>query len=243
MNFNFGTFSDTLIQGLRQFGLDKLEDKVALMARFADLVLRTNEELNLTRIVEPEEMALKNFLDSLSLLRLEWPVELRCLDLGTGAGFPGVPLAIAQEKWQVTLLDSLKKRLTFLEAAATELELGNVRTFHARAEDAGRDGTQREQYDLVVSRAVAALPVLLELSVPLVKVGGCFAAYKSADVDDEVASAAKAVRVLRVELEQVFPLELPYGMGRRTLLLFRKTGPTPSSYPRRAGIPAKRPLQ
>lgn len=242
MTFQSSLFSEILQEGLEAWGLTHLEDAIPAMARFAELVVQTNRELNLTRIVEPEEMALKNFLDSLGILRLAWPDELRCLDLGTGAGFPGVPLALAREGWQFTLLDSLRKRLLFLGEAAEELGLGNVCTLHARAEDAGRQRDHRESYDLVVSRAVAALPVLLELCTPLVKVGGVFAAYKGGQLEPEIESAARASKVLNVELERVFPLELPRGLGERTILLFRKTRPTPSAYPRRAGVPAKRPL-
>ena len=238
-----GPFAEVLREGLRSWQLAHLEDRVPAMVRFAELVERTNRELNLTRIVEPQEMAVKNFLDSLSLLLVDWPEELRCLDLGTGAGFPGVPLALAREGWEITLLDSLRKRLAFLDGAAGELGLANVSTLHARAEDAGRQAQHRESYDLVVSRAVASLPVLLELGTPLVKVGGVFAAYKGAEVEAELESASRAMEILKVSLERVFPLELPLGMGGRTILLFRKEAPTPSAYPRRAGIPEKRPLQ
>ncbi|HPT83078.1 MAG TPA: 16S rRNA (guanine(527)-N(7))-methyltransferase RsmG [Limnochordia bacterium] len=243
MNFERALFEQVLSEGLQALGLAQLEEKVPAMGRFAELVVERNRQLNLTRLVEPREMAVKNFLDSLSILLLDWPQRLQCLDLGTGAGFPGVPLALAQEGWELVLLDSLRKRLAFLEEAAAELSLGNVRTFHARAEEAGRQPDWREQCDLVVSRAVAALPVLLELSTPLVKVGGVFAAYKGGAVEPELKSAARAMEALSVQLERVFPLELPLGMGKRNILLFRKTGPTPAAYPRRPGLPAKRPLE
>ena len=213
MTFAGGPFAEVLREGLRSWQLAHLEDRVPAMVRFAELVERTNRELNLTRIVEPQEMAVKNFLDSLSLLLVDWPEELRCLDLGTGAGFPGVPLALAREGWEITLLDSLRKRLAFLDGAAGELGLANVSTLHARAEDAGRQAQHRESYDLVVSRAVASLPVLLELGTPLVKVGGVFAAYKGAEVEAELESASRAMEILKVSLERVFPLELPLGMG------------------------------
>jgi 16S rRNA (guanine527-N7)-methyltransferase len=243
MSFDRELFDATLLEGLHAWPLEDLGSKVPQMGQFAELVVRANEELNLTRIVEPQEMAVKNFLDSLSILLLDWPQKLRCLDLGSGAGFPGVPLAVARENWQWVLLDSLRKKLAFLEKAAGELRLPNVTTLHARAEDAGRDTGQREQYDLVVSRAVASLPTLLELATPLVKIGGVFAAYKGGSVDHELQSAGRAIRLLQLDLERVFPLQLPGGFGERTILLFRKIGPTPSAYPRRAGIPAKRPLE
>lgn len=243
MTFAGGPFAEVLREGLRSWQLAHLEDRVPAMVRFAELVERTNRELNLTRIVEPQEMAVKNFLDSLSLLLVDWPEELRCLDLGTGAGFPGVPLALAREGWEITLLDSLRKRLAFLDGAAGELGLANVSTLHARAEDAGRQAQHRESYDLVVSRAVASLPVLLELAAPLVKVGGVFLAYKSSDALAELEESSKALQLLQMQIEQVFATDLPFSMGERSLLLFRKTGKTPPLYPRRAGLPSKQPLK
>lgn len=243
MTWDRDLFEEALSNGLQAWSLDHCAAKVPEMARFAELVVHTNQQLNLTRIVEPVEMALKNFLDSLSILQLPWPTEMRCMDVGTGAGFPGVPLAMVQGGWEVVLLDSLRKRLDFLAGAAAELSLDNVSILHSRAEDAGRHKEHRQGYDLVVSRAVAALPVLLELCTPLVKEGGLFAAYKGAGAALEVESAATAMDILQVRLERVFPLELPGEMGERNILLFRKTAPTPRSYPRKAGVPAKRPLE
>lgn len=243
MSWDREHFRVVLQEGLASWGLSSLSEKLQDMVTFAELILETNQEVNLTRIVEAEEMAVKNFLDSLSLLQLDWPEQLRALDLGTGAGFPGVPLAIVRPQWEVVLLDSLRKRLSFLERACAELGVHNTEVLHARAEDAGRAPEHREQYDLVVSRAVAALPVLLELAVPLVKVGGCFAAYKGADARAELEEAKGALKKLKIQVEQVFPLELPHGMGQRSLLIFRKEQPTPARYPRRAGLPQKKPLQ
>lgn len=242
MNFDQGLFESTLSTAADQWGLSISKAELAKMVQFAKIVVKVNQTLNLTRIVEPEEMAIKNFLDSLSCLLLDWPAKLRCLDLGTGAGFPGVPLALCRPEWSIVLLDSLRKRLTFLEEASQQLGLANVTTLHARAEDAGQDKKQRESYDLVVSRAVASLPVLLELSTPLLKVGGHFVAFKASEAGAELASSARALKELNVELEQVFPLALPVDMGERNLLVFRKIGATPRLYPRRAGIPNKKPL-
>lgn len=244
MDFNRELFQSSLLQGLKEWELDLVvKPQLHAVTRFVELVLETNRSLNLTRIVEADEMAIKNVLDSLAPLRLSWPSRQKCLDLGTGAGFPGIPLAICQPQWSWILLDSLRKRLRFLDQAAESLGMVNVATLHARAEDVGQAADHRESYDLVVSRAVASLPVLLELGTPLVKVGGVFAAYKGAEVEAELESASRAMEILKVSLERVFPLELPLGMGGRTILLFRKEAPTPSAYPRRAGIPEKRPLQ
>lgn len=242
MSFDLALFNSTLTEGLQTWGLACSSGELAQMGQFALKIIEVNRGLNLTRILEPEEMAIKNFLDSLSLLLLEWPEQLRCLDVGTGAGFPGMPLALCKPEWSVTLLDSLRKRLNFLEETSLEMGMDNVATLHARAEDAGQDRSQRETYDLVVSRAVASLPVLLELCSPLVTVGGRFVAFKASEAQLEVAQSEPAMRKLKVELEQTFSLELPRGMGERNLLVFRKIKPTPSSYPRRPGLPTKRPL-
>jgi 16S rRNA (guanine527-N7)-methyltransferase len=242
MSFDQKAFQSALKLGLGAWELEEFADLLPAFTNFAELVIETNQTLNLTRIVEPEEMAIKNFLDSLALLRLDWPLQVNCLDLGTGAGFPGVPLAMARPEWSLTLLDSLRKRLRFLERAAQEQGLGNLTTLHARAEDAGQDKRHRQTYDLVVSRAVAHLPVLLELATPLVKVGGYFVAYKGSEARAERKESSQALNKLNVELERVFDLNLPLDMGARTLLVFRKLGPTPPSYPRKAGIPGKLPL-
>ena len=242
MDFNRDLFQSTLLQGLKAWDLDALQTWIPAITRYVELVLDTNQTLNLTRIVEPEEMAIKNVLDSLALLRLDWPARLSCVDLGTGAGFPGVPLALCRRDWSIVLLDSLRKRLRFLDHAAETMGLTNVVTLHARAEDAGQAKEHREKYDLVVSRAVASLPVLLELASPLVKVQGAFVAYKSGDAPSELEQSSKALRELNMQVEHVFPLELPLFMGERNLLLFRKKATTPPLYPRRPGLPGKQPL-
>lgn len=242
MDFDIQIFESVLRQGLGELSLDLPEEVFPTCTQFAQAIVETNKSLNLTRIIESEEMAIKNFVDSLVLLRMEWPKNLRCLDLGTGAGFPGVPLAIARPCWSITLLDSLRKRLRFLDDATRDAGLSNVATLHARAEDAGQSKEHRQVYDVVVSRAVAHLPVLLELATPLVKVGGRFVAYKGSEAETELAESKRATKLLRVGIEQVFEIELPKQMGRRSILVFRKTAATPPTYPRKAGIPNKQPL-
>lgn len=226
-----------------ELGLPATEAQLKQLTRFAALVEAGNRVQNLTRITSAEEMAVKHFADSLTCLMVDLPARgIRCLDVGTGAGFPGVPLAICRPEWDVVLLDSLQKRLAFLEAAAEELGLRNVATVHARAEDAGRNGAYRERFDLVVSRAVAKLPVLLELCVPLTAVGGVFLAMKGADADAEVEESGNALAALGATIEDVVRLELPAGYGRRALVIVRKERPTKPTFPRRPGIPAKQPL-
>lgn len=242
MGFAKSMFLDKLSAGLDELGIDLPRDALAQMAHFAELIVRRNKTLNLTRLVEPDEMAIKHFVDSLSILLKEWPAVQRCLDVGTGAGFPGVPLAIAGLGQEWVLLDSTRKRLNFIAEAAAGLGLANVQIYHARAEHAGRAKGQRECYDLVVSRAVAALPVLLELCAPFVKVGGVIAAYKGSDAQAEVANSMAACEEFHLRLEEVVTLQLPLEMGERSLLIFQKTKPLSRNYPRRAGMAQKRPV-
>lgn len=195
-----------------------------------------NERVNLTAITDKADVAKKHFYDSLLALPVV-PPAARCVDVGTGAGFPGVPVLIARPDVNLTLLDSLQKRLAFLEALLAELGL-SAQIVHARAEDAGRDAALRESFDVAFSRAVASLPVLAELTVPLLKVGGVSVAYKG-DAADEIAAAASAARLLNVRLKSV---DVTGDYGARSLVLMYKTGKTPAAYPRKAGTPAKNPL-
>ncbi len=242
MGFEKSLFLEKLTGGLRQLQIEVPGDSLYQMAEFAQLIVSKNRTLNLTRLVEPDEMAVKNFVDSLTVLLKEWPQEQLCLDVGTGAGFPGMPLAMARAGWRWVLLDSTRKRLNFIAEASASLGLANVAIYHARAEDAGRDRGHRELYDLVLSRAVAALPVLLELCAPFVKLGGAFVAYKGSDAEAELAESRAAQLEFNLILEEVIPLELPLAMRQRSLLIFRKTKPVPRIYPRRAGMAQKRPV-
>ena len=167
---------------------------------------------------------------------------IKLIDVGTGAGFPGIPLKILRPKWRVTLLDSLNKRIGFLDAVKEHLGLEKVETLHSRAEDAAANPAFREQYDLCVSRAVASLPVLLEYCLPFVKKGGWFVSYKSGAVDEELRSAAKALKGLGGSVKKVVRLSLPDTDISRSLIVIKKVETTPKKYPRKAGLPSKSPL-
>ena len=200
------------------------------------LLSEWNERMNLTAITDPVAVAEKHFADSLAALPYLKP-GMKVVDVGTGAGFPGVPLLIMEPGLELTLADSLQKRLTFLDALLKELGL-KAALVHGRAEDLGQNKLYREQYDAALSRAVANLPVLLELTTPFVRVGGTAIAYKG-DADQELESAKTAAFLLHVKLRGV---DLASPLGRRCLIFADKIAPTPRSYPRKAGTPSKKPL-
>ena len=200
------------------------------------LLAEWNEKMNLTAITDPADVAEKHFADSLAALPYLKP-GMQVVDVGTGAGFPGVPLLIMEPRLTLTLADSLQKRLTFLDALLQELGL-SAALVHGRAEDLGQNRLYRERFDAAVSRAVASLPVLLELTTPFVKVGGTAVAYKG-DGAEELKSAKSAAFLLHVQLRHI---ELDSPLGKRCLIFADKVAPTPKAYPRKAGTPNKKPL-
>ncbi|MCI9056201.1 MAG: 16S rRNA (guanine(527)-N(7))-methyltransferase RsmG [Oscillospiraceae bacterium] len=225
-----------LTAGLAALGLDP-----ALCGRleaFAGLVLERNQVMNLTAITEPSAFAGLHLLDSLSLIPLAGLSSGTVVDVGTGAGFPGVPLAIALPEARVTLLDSLGKRIEFLRETCGALGLENTRCVHARAEEFG----EREQFDWAVSRAVAPLPMLCELSLPLVRVGGRFLAMKSSHSQEELDEAGRAISILGGRVDWVKDYPIPGAEIQHRLICIEKTTPTPRKYPRRFSQLKKQPL-
>lgn len=225
-----------LTAGLAALGLDP-----ALCGRleaFAGLVLERNRVMNLTAITEPSAFAGLHLLDSLSLISLAGLSSGTVVDVGTGAGFPGVPLAIALPEARVTLLDSLGKRIEFLRETCGALGLENTRCVHARAEEFG----EREQFDWAVSRAVAPLPMLCELSLPLVRVGGRFLAMKSSHSQEELDEAGRAISILGGRVDWVKDYPIPGAEIQHRLICIEKTTPTPRKYPRRFSQLKKQPL-
>ncbi len=214
--------------------------------RYAQLLVEWNEKMNLTAITDPEGVLVKHLMDSLTVLR-SLPAageKVRLIDVGTGAGFPGIPLAVMREELELTLLDSLNKRLVFLEAVCRALGL-EARCVHARAEEAGRQKAHREKYNVATARAVAALPVLCEYCLPLVVPGGVFLAMKGPDGEREAQEAASAIKVLGGKLSGIDEWQLPPVEGEaaeRKILRIQKISPTPDRFPRQAAKIAKQPL-
>jgi 16S rRNA (guanine527-N7)-methyltransferase len=232
-----------LQEGAKQLGVELTDLQISQFEQYYRLLVETNKVMNLTAITEPKEVAIKHFYDSLTLARvLSFGGVNTLLDVGTGAGFPGIPLKIAFPHLKVVLLDSLKKRIGFLENVVKELGFTNVTCIHGRAEELGRYPDMREKFDVVTARAVARLNVLAEYCLPFVKVGGIFVAMKGAQAEGETAEAKRALSVLGKATFEMVSLELPEEMGTRQLLVVKKRERTPKSYPRKAGTPAKQPL-
>ena len=210
------------------------------LEKFVDMLLERNQVMNLTAITEPDQVARLHLLDSLSLLPVEAFAGKAVIDVGTGAGFPGIPLAIVQQDADFTLLDSLGKRIRFLDEVREALGLGNVTCVHGRAEEFAQ--AHREQFDLAVSRAVANLAVLSELCLPLVKVGGAFLAMKSTGCEAETEGAQTAIRRLGGALERVVDYTIPTTDVTHRVLVIRKTAPTAKKYPRPFAQIKKQPL-
>ena len=236
--------SDILERGCQLLNLSITEKQEEQFMQYYELLVEWNKVMNLTGITEFDEVMRKHFLDSLSIVKaIEKKDMLRVLDLGTGAGFPGIPLKIMFPEWDIVLLDSLNKRIKSLNEVIGQLGLQKISTIHGRAEDFARKEEYREKFDLVVSRAVANLSSLSEYCLPYVKQQGIFVSYKASDVEEEVREAKKAVTVLGGNLEKTVEFQLPDTDIDRTLLVIQKIKKTPGKYPRKAGLPSKEPIR
>lgn len=234
----------TLYNGAQKFNLTLTDAQLAAFERYSQELISWNQRANLTGIIEPGEIAVKHFLDSLSLYPLlaELPPTLSLIDVGTGAGFPGVPLKLVRPALRLTLLEATGKKTAFLHHLIQVLNLTGVTVLTARAEEAGRQSDQRERYDVATARAVAPLPVLAEYTLPFVKRGGVAIVQKGQHPADEIKAAANALGILGGHVSQVLPVTVPGLEAERHLVVIQKIKPTPPQYPRRPGLPAKKPI-
>jgi 16S rRNA (guanine527-N7)-methyltransferase len=232
----------SLQKSVRAFHLELDARQIEDFEIFYRELIDWNTRVNLTAISDREQVIVKHFMDSLSLATVLHPTASASLvDIGAGAGFPGIPLKIAFPALQLTLLEATRKKVEFLNHVIARLGLPDTRAVQARAEDWGKDPAHRERFDYAVARAVADLPVLLEYALPLVRVGGAFIAQKGIAVQPEIERAEPALRLLGGRVREVVPVQLP-GLEPRHLVVVDKTAPTPAGYPRRAGLPERKPI-
>ncbi|MBA2174739.1 16S rRNA (guanine(527)-N(7))-methyltransferase RsmG [Halobacillus locisalis] len=236
--------TNTFVQALQEQGIELNDKQIDQFQRYFDILVEWNEKMNLTAITDQEGVYLKHFYDSLTAAFYhDFTKELRICDVGAGAGFPSLPLKIVFPQLKVTIVDSLKKRITFLNHLAHELELDNVAFYHDRAENFGKNDGFREGYDLVMARAVARMSVLSELCLPLTAKGGHFMAMKGPNLKDEMEDANVAIQTVGGEVKDVFTFHLPEEDSERNIAIIEKRRKTPKKYPRKAGTPNKQPIE
>ena len=239
MNYNLEKFKN----GLQQLHIALSEKQMEQFLQYYELLVEKNKVMNLTAITEFDEVVEKHFLDSVSLTQqMDLHQPLKVLDLGTGAGFPGIPLKIVFPELEITLMDSLNKRVLFLQDVIYSLQLQNIEAVHGRAEEAARNKKYRESFDLCVSRAVANISTLSEYCLPFVKIGGSFISYKSSTIEDELKDGKKGIAILGGKVKDVYKFTLSDSKLQRSFVIIEKEKKTPKAYPRKAGTPSKDPL-
>lgn len=237
MKYDFTKFRNSM----NSIGIELKDSQLNAFETYYDMLIDRNKVMNLTAITEFDEVMDKHFLDSTYLFRsIELKADYKLIDIGTGAGFPGIPLKIVFPELKITLLDSLNKRVGFLNDVIDELNLNDIEAIHGRAEDIARDKAYRASYDIAVSRAVANLSTLSEYCLPFVKIGGKFVSYKSGDCADEVDNAKAAIHLLGGKINKID--EFSYSNNSRSFIVIDKVMNTSNKYPRKAGLPSKKPL-
>ena len=226
---------------LEKLNLTLTEEQIEKFYNYMNLLIEWNKKINLTAIVEPKDIILKHFIDSLTIEKYIKKGET-IIDVGTGAGFPGIPLKIAREDLKITLADSLNKRINFLNEVINKLDLKNIETIHTRAEELGKNKKYREKFDIATSRAVANMSTLSEYLIPFIKVKGRCICMKSSDIDTELENAKKAINILGCKIESKDKFDLPNSDLGRSVIILRKVKNTPSKFPRKAGTTAKEPI-
>ena len=237
MKYDFTKFRNSM----NSIGIELTNSQLNAFETYYDMLIDRNKVMNLTAITEFDEVMDKHFLDSVYLFRsIKLEADYKLIDIGTGAGFPGIPLKIVFSELKITLLDSLNKRVGFLNDVIDELNLNDIEAIHGRAEDIARDKAYRASYDIAVSRAVANLSTLSEYCLPFVKIGGKFVSYKSGDCADEVDNAKAAIHLLGGKINKID--EFSYSNNSRSFFVIDKVMNTSNKYPRKAGLPSKKPL-
>lgn len=226
---------------IEELGINLSEKQKEDFYTYMNLLICWNEKVNLTAITEPKDVIIKHFVDSLTIFKALEPGK-KIIDVGTGAGFPGIPIKIYDEMAKVTLLDSLNKRIIYLNDVIQKLEIKNIESIHGRVEEIANKKEYRQQYDVATSRAVAALNVLVEYLLPLVKVGGKCICMKGPEIQDELTNAENAIKLLGGKIEKVINFKLPNTDFERNLIIIKKIKDTPNIYPRKPGTPSKEPL-
>ena len=235
-------FEKEIIEYMEELEIKLSTEQAEMFFKYMNLLLEWNEKINLTAITDEEEVIVKHFVDSITISKYI-PTGTSLIDVGTGAGFPGIPLSIIRNDLEIVLLDSLQKRINFLEVVIRELGLENIKTVHARAEEFGKNNKYREKFDVATSRAVANLSTLSEYLLPLVKEGGVVICMKGCAIEEELNNSKKAINVLGGKVTRVFEFNLPKTDIKRNIVLVDKVSKTPAKYPRKPGTPSKEPIK
>ena len=234
-------FSDLMIEYGKEIDIVFTKEQLKKFYQYMNLLIEWNEKINLTAIVEPKEIILKHFIDSLTIIKYIEPNK-SVIDIGTGAGFPGIPVKIMREDLDITLLDSLNKRIHFLNEVIQKLELKNITAVHARIEEYAKNKQYRETFDVATSRAVANLTTLSEYMLPMVALKGMAICMKGSEISEEISKSKNSIKLLGGKIDKIEEFTLPKSDNKRNLILIKKERQTPSKYPRKPGIPSKEPL-
>lgn len=238
---NFNIFKEEMNKYSKEIEILLNEKQIERFYKYMNILIEENEKVNLTAIVEPKEIILKHFIDSLTINK-NIDKNSRVIDVGTGAGFPGIPLKIYRDDIDLILLDSLNKRVNFLNKVINEIDLEKTIATHSRVEDFAKNIENRESFDIATSRAVASLNILIEYLLPLVKVGGRCICMKGSKIDEELKSAKKALEILGGEIEKIENKNLPLSGDQRNIITIKKIRSTPKAYPRKSGMATKKPI-
>lgn len=238
---NIEEFKKILLEESNKIDIELTEDKIELFYNYMEILLEWNKKINLTAITEEKEIILKHFIDSISINKYIKKEKI-VMDIGTGAGFPGIPLKILNFNNKFILVDSLNKRINFLKEVKKELNLNNLELIHSRVEDLAKNLEYRENIDIIVSRAVANLRILAEYMIPFLKIGGECICMKGPNIDNEIEESKKAIEILGGKIERIENINLLEDDIKRNIIIIKKIRQTPSKYPRKAGIPVKQPI-